>query len=124
MSIVAYVQEARIERAKLLLTESDRSVTEVAFAVGIASPAYFSHLFARRTALAPSGWRAERRGLDIIRRGFRSAAGFPRGQLRSVLLPGGRRSSAASDCSPPDTTSQARPGESADVPRDEEEIRR
>lgn len=68
MSIVAYVQEARIERAKLLLTESDRSVTEVAFAVGIASPAYVSHLFARRTALAPSGWRAERRGLDTNRR--------------------------------------------------------
>ena len=38
MSIVAYVQEARIARAKLLLAKSDRLVTEVAFAVGIASP--------------------------------------------------------------------------------------
>ena len=69
VSIVTYVQDARIERAKPLLVETDRSVTEVAAAVGFASPAYFSRLFARLTGHAPTAWRSLRRGSDTNGRG-------------------------------------------------------
>jgi AraC-like DNA-binding protein len=68
-SIVAYVQEARVDRAKRLLVDTDRSVTEIAFVVGFTSPAYFSRLFTRLTGQAPSSWRSLMRGSGINPRG-------------------------------------------------------
>ena len=48
---------ARLERAKQLLARSDRSVTEICFAVGFASLGSFSALFARRVGISPSAYR-------------------------------------------------------------------
>jgi len=53
-----YLMRRRIERAQyLLLTRSD-SVKEIADAVGIADPAYFSRVFAGLCGMAPSAYRA------------------------------------------------------------------
>jgi AraC-like DNA-binding protein len=52
-----YVLQARIERAKGLLTESDLTVCEVSGAVGFADQSHFSHMFRRLTAMTPRGFR-------------------------------------------------------------------
>jgi len=52
-----YVLQARIERAKGLLTESDLTVGEVSGAVGFADQSHFSNIFRRLTAMTPRGFR-------------------------------------------------------------------
>jgi transcriptional regulator GlxA family with amidase domain len=49
--------EARLHRAKHLLTSSRRSVTEVCMEVGFSSLGSFSQLFARRIGTPPSTYR-------------------------------------------------------------------
>jgi AraC family transcriptional regulator len=55
-----YHMSRRIERAKALL--ADRSVTEVAVAVGYAETSSFSSRFRRATGISPSNFAATRRG--------------------------------------------------------------
>ncbi len=52
-----YVRRLRLERAALLLRHSDRSVTDVALAVGYESPAAFSRAFEQSFDLSPLAWR-------------------------------------------------------------------
>lgn len=49
----------RIERAKELMGDSARSLTEVAFAVGFSSLGHFSSTFRRVAGVAPTVWRRE-----------------------------------------------------------------
>jgi AraC family transcriptional regulator len=49
----------RVERAKELMADSARSITDVALAVGFSSLAHFSSTFRRITGLAPAAWRRE-----------------------------------------------------------------
>jgi AraC-like DNA-binding protein len=53
-----YLMRRRIERAQYLLLTSPASVKEIADAVGIADPAYFSRVFTRLGGAAPSEYRA------------------------------------------------------------------
>ena len=53
-----YLMRRRIERAQYLLLTSRASVKEIADAVGIADPAYFSRVFTRLCRVAPSAYRA------------------------------------------------------------------
>jgi AraC-like DNA-binding protein len=52
------LEEARIRCAKRLLARTQKSLTEIAYDVGCASPQHFSVLFRRRIGLPPSAWRA------------------------------------------------------------------
>ena len=52
-----YVMRRRIERAQYLLLTSRAPVKEVAAAVGVPDPAYFSRVFARFCKTSPSGYR-------------------------------------------------------------------
>ena len=52
-----YRIRARLERARLLLSTGNRTVTDVCFAVGFSSLGSFSHLFLRRVGEAPSAYR-------------------------------------------------------------------
>jgi AraC-like DNA-binding protein len=52
-----FLIRARIDRAKVLLASSDRSVTDVCLEVGFTSLGSFSDLFARRVGVAPSVYR-------------------------------------------------------------------
>ena len=54
-----YLQRRRIERAMTLLRDHDRSVTEVALAVGYDSLGTFSRTFRRVTGRTPSAFRGE-----------------------------------------------------------------
>jgi YesN/AraC family two-component response regulator len=53
-----YVMLRRMERAQYLLLTSRASVKEIADAVGISDPAYFSRVFRRLCWVAPSEYRA------------------------------------------------------------------
>jgi len=48
--------------ARRLLRFSDRSVGEIAHAIGFTDPLYFSRAFKRHTGVAPQGWRDRARG--------------------------------------------------------------
>ncbi|WP_298963706.1 helix-turn-helix domain-containing protein [uncultured Roseibium sp.] len=53
----AYLQELRIERARDLLIETDKSIAEICYAVGYNDPPSFVRLFARLCGLPPGGFR-------------------------------------------------------------------
>ena len=53
-----YLMCRRIERAQYLLLTSQASVKEIAAAVGIPDPAYFSRVFTRLCRVSPSAYRA------------------------------------------------------------------
>ena len=59
-SPVAWVIDQRVAAAEHLLRDTDRSVGENALLVGFGSPSRLTEAFARRHALTPSAWRANR----------------------------------------------------------------
>lgn len=52
-----YINKIRLEKASVLLENSERSVTEISEAVGFDDPAYFSKLFKKRYQLSPKKYR-------------------------------------------------------------------
>lgn len=64
MTPAEYIQHTRINRAKELLTSTDRTVMEVAVAVGIPNAAHFSTVFQQRTGVAPSNYRIVMNGRE------------------------------------------------------------
>jgi AraC-like DNA-binding protein len=52
-----FVTQLRIERAKRLLAETDRSITEIAMELGYSTSAYFTAVFHRETGTTPSEYR-------------------------------------------------------------------
>lgn len=49
-----YIQQVRLEKAKVLLLEGNMSVSEIAYQVGYSSPDYFSTVFRSRFGVSPS----------------------------------------------------------------------
>lgn len=56
-SVMAFVTEARMARARTLLAEPDSTVQAVAEAVGYTDPYHFSRVFSRHDGLPPSEYR-------------------------------------------------------------------
>jgi AraC-like DNA-binding protein len=56
-----FIHRLRVNRAKTLLAETDRPVTEVARSVGFGDPAYFSRHFRASVGLSPRAFRAQQR---------------------------------------------------------------
>lgn len=54
---IAYLQRYRISRARTLLAESARSITEIALAVGFSDLANFSRAFHREAGMTPNAYR-------------------------------------------------------------------
>ncbi|VGO14577.1 Transcriptional regulator KdgR [Pontiella desulfatans] len=59
MAPAAYHQQLRLERAKVLLAESDLSIRQISETLGFKTQNHFSALFKRKTGLAPSGFRGQ-----------------------------------------------------------------
>jgi AraC-like DNA-binding protein len=57
MGVVDYIRRARIERARCLLLDRTRTVTDVAFAVGFGSVQQFGRAFRTLTGTTPSAYR-------------------------------------------------------------------
>ncbi|MBH5336432.1 helix-turn-helix transcriptional regulator [Streptomyces pactum] len=60
-----YLQRRRVERAMALLRETDRSVTEISFAVGFGSPGTFSRTFRDIVGRSPRAYRKETASLTV-----------------------------------------------------------
>lgn len=58
-SVMAYVISLRMNRAKLLLAETDRSITDIATECGYTDFTYFSKQFKKHTNLSPSKFRKD-----------------------------------------------------------------
>ncbi len=56
IAIKSYINEYRIEKAKELLKTSDKSISEVAVAVGFDNFSYFSTLFKKITGVSPKDY--------------------------------------------------------------------
>lgn len=61
-TISAFVQDATVERARALLTDTDRPIMAVADAVGFTNPAAFASAFRRATGQTPRAYRQTQRG--------------------------------------------------------------
>ena len=59
VSLIAAINNRRIEVAKRLLKDPRNRVFEVARAVGIEEPTYFTHLFTQVTGISPSAYRKQ-----------------------------------------------------------------
>jgi AraC-like DNA-binding protein len=57
MTPVTYLNRYRINLARALLTTTDRSVTEIALAVGFSDSGYFSRVFRREVGVSPDTFR-------------------------------------------------------------------
>lgn len=56
-----YLMQIRIDRAKRLLSETDRGIAEIAFACGFANQEHLTRLFKRSCGLTPAGFRKVQR---------------------------------------------------------------
>ncbi|HFK1529867.1 TPA: bifunctional transcriptional activator/DNA repair enzyme AdaA [Bacillus cereus] len=54
---IEYIQQTRVSRAIEYLTNTDKSIMEIGFAVGIPNTAHFATLFKKRTGYTPSMYR-------------------------------------------------------------------
>ena len=57
-----YVTERRIRRAEICLTEEDRSIADIALAVGFSSQSHFTTQFTKFLNMTPAAYRARCRG--------------------------------------------------------------
>ncbi len=64
MPPMTYLTRYRINQAKTLLAAGDRSVAEVAEAVGFSNEAYFNRVFRRETRITPGAYRRGQRNSD------------------------------------------------------------
>jgi AraC-like DNA-binding protein len=62
MSPHAFLLQARVERAQMLLQCKDLLLSEVASTCGFADQSHFTRVFARTVGLTPGAWRRERLG--------------------------------------------------------------
>lgn len=58
-----YLNGVRIEAAKKLLTETQKSVLDVCYEVGYSSPSYFTRLFKKMVGYSPAGYIKNNRGI-------------------------------------------------------------
>ncbi len=70
-NLSTYILNTRVERAKFLLRTTDKKAYEIAEAVGIYDPVYFSKIFKKSTGLKPKEYR-ERSGADEMERKIKS----------------------------------------------------
>jgi AraC-like DNA-binding protein len=54
---IAYLNRYRVEQARRLLRDTDKSITEIALAVGFSGSSYFSRIFHRETGESPAAYR-------------------------------------------------------------------
>lgn len=57
-SIVSYLNQLRMQKAKELLRETDQSISQIAAALGFSNVYYFSVAFKKKWGISPSGFRA------------------------------------------------------------------
>ncbi len=56
-SISEYIEALRLERAEWLITNTDMSVTDIAYLLGFCNSNYFSNVFKRKNGISPKDYR-------------------------------------------------------------------
>ena len=64
LSPITFLNNIKIEKAKVFLSSTDLSVSEIAFSVGISDPLYFSSFFKKNTGVTPSKFRSDNKFSD------------------------------------------------------------
>lgn len=59
MTVVEYRTNRRMENAKTMLLQTDKSITEIAFLCGFSSQGYFSERFSKICGISPSEYRSK-----------------------------------------------------------------
>lgn len=57
MSITSYIQQARVERSKFLLANTNQSVSKIALDLQFSSSSHFSNVFQSITGIKPQQYR-------------------------------------------------------------------
>ncbi|AKD56388.1 AraC family transcriptional regulator [Spirosoma radiotolerans] len=63
MNVIDYIAEIRLKKARRLLSESTKSMAEIAYETGFSSPAYFTTFFKQHTQKTPSEYRKSPTGV-------------------------------------------------------------
>jgi len=66
MTLTDYISRVRIERAKTLLVDPSRRISEVVFASGFGSIPQFNSVFKRLVGMPPTEYRASLRGPSLV----------------------------------------------------------
>jgi AraC family transcriptional regulator len=67
VTVGEYVRERRVERARRMLAEGKRSITEIAFDLGFANPSHFSRVFSAYTGATPLEYRKLHNGRHALK---------------------------------------------------------
>ncbi len=62
MTLLTYLQYLRVEEAKKLLLENERSIPDIAAAVGVPDYNYFTRIFREKVGMPPGAYRSEKSG--------------------------------------------------------------
>ena len=54
---IAYLNRYRVHQARQLLSDTDKTITEIAMEVGFSDSSYFSRVFRREVGLSPEAYR-------------------------------------------------------------------
>ncbi len=57
-----YVNNARIEKSKILLAHTNKKISEISFALGFSNQSYYSTIFKKLTGQTPNEFRTENKG--------------------------------------------------------------
>jgi AraC-like DNA-binding protein len=61
-TVIMYVQQKRLEKAKLLIARTNNSIAEISYEVGYTDHSYFSRIFKRATGQTPNEFRKKSNG--------------------------------------------------------------
>ena len=64
---IDYLLQIRLDRARVMLSDPERSITEIAFACGFQDSNYFSRRFREALGVSPRAFRQEQAGLTVDR---------------------------------------------------------
>ena len=56
-NVTDYIAEFKLQKAKALLSESEKNIAEIAYETGFNNPSYFTTFFKQKTNKTPSEWR-------------------------------------------------------------------
>lgn len=56
-NVVDYIAEYKLQKAKILLKEQEKNITEIAYELGFSTPSYFTTFFKQKTNQTPTEWR-------------------------------------------------------------------
>ena len=65
LSPMAYVTTRRVERAKVMMTQTREQLTEIALACGCADQSHLTRLFRRTVGVSPGRWRRSHQPEDV-----------------------------------------------------------